>query len=229
MAASSSVETVPGSIEMADAAYAYTGYLVLSFDDETAPLHGSAVRVLDCQLAFADDKNFLSERFFLSTPSGQLVTATTKSAADRDAWLLALQLVLEKRPTPRPAIVETSLSQRTASADAVLARFREWHNLLALQANDPFGLFKETRHWSRLGAKDKVAYHDLQAYMDGGDIDVCSLVAGLYTYTTSPSRTWRISGCTGRRVGLAWRRSRAARLCRGHGVAGCACQVLRSS
>ncbi|KDO32215.1 hypothetical protein SPRG_03431 [Saprolegnia parasitica CBS 223.65] len=182
MVASSSVETVPGSIEMADAAYAYTGHLVLSFDDETAPLHGSAVRVLDCQLAFADDKNFLNERFFLSTPSGQLVTATTKSAADRDAWLLALQLVLDKRATPSPAIVETSLSQRIASADAVLACFRDWHKLLALQANDPLGLFKETRHWSRFGAKDKAAYHDLQAYMDGGDIDVCNLVAGLYTF-----------------------------------------------
>ncbi|KDO23932.1 hypothetical protein SPRG_10078 [Saprolegnia parasitica CBS 223.65] len=204
MVASSSVETVPGSIETGDAAYVYKGHLVLSFDDETAPSHGSVccwlrrsgaltwaapgqdVRVLDCQLAFADDKDFLNERFFLSTPSGQLVTATTKSAADRDAWLLALQLVLEKRATPSPAIVETSLSQRTASADAILARFRDWHNLLALQANDPLGLFKETRHWSRLGAKDKAAYYDLQAYMDGGAIDVCSLVAGLYTYSTSP-------------------------------------------
>ncbi|EQC31916.1 hypothetical protein SDRG_10433 [Saprolegnia diclina VS20] len=189
---------------MGDAAYAYKGHLVLSFDDETEPSTGSVccwlrrsgaltwaapgqdVRVLDCQLAFADDKDFLNERFFLSTPSGQLVTAMTKSAADRDAWLLALQLVLEKRVTPSPALVETSQSQRTASADVVLTRFRDWQNLLALQANDPLGLFKETRHWSRLGAKDKAAYHDLQEYMDSGPIDVCSLVAGLYTYMTSP-------------------------------------------
>ncbi|OQS00835.1 phosphatidylinositol kinase (PIK-G3) [Achlya hypogyna] len=147
------------------------------------------LRNLECQLAFADDKDFLNERFFISTPSGQLVTCGTKSEADRDGWLLALQLVLEKRSTVAMAPAAeawTSLAARQACADAVLAHFRDWHALIQLLAGDPLGLFKETRHWGRLGATDKGRFRDLATYMDGGAVDACALVVGLYQYAQAP-------------------------------------------
>ncbi|OQS06057.1 phosphatidylinositol kinase (PIK-I) [Thraustotheca clavata] len=200
MVASSSSDEPSG---LAPDEYAYKGYLTLQFHDSEQQstvfcwLHRSgtltwmnqanAIQVLECQLAFIDDKDFFHERFFISTPQGTLVTCYTKCKADRDGWILALQLVLEKRTTlsAGPDDWKTSAEQQKI-ADALCEGLREWTTIVQEQAKDSMGIFKETRHWNRLGLKEKKAFTELEDYMNSPHVDVCSLVVGLYQYTKAP-------------------------------------------
>ncbi|ETV70780.1 hypothetical protein, variant [Aphanomyces astaci] len=142
-----------------------------------------------CRAATVDDSDFLNERFFITTATGEVYTCYSKCRLERDAWMHALLSTLHNNAPPSSPHDDPSDSMdRIVACSAVVhEQLASWTSILTDMLASPYGMWKETRHWRRFGMAERRPYMDLQMKMtSSAEVDGLSLVIGLYVYHQNP-------------------------------------------
>ncbi|RHZ29221.1 hypothetical protein DYB37_011330, partial [Aphanomyces astaci] len=135
------------------------------------------------------DSDFLNERFFITTATGEVYTCYSKCRLERDAWMHALLSTLHNNAPPSSPHDDPSDSMdRIVACSAVVhEQLASWTSILTDMLASPYGMWKETRHWRRFGMAERRPYMDLQMKMtSSAEVDGLSLVIGLYVYHQNP-------------------------------------------